>query len=107
LRKHYQSADVFVFPSFFEGFALVLLESMACGLPVVASDASGATDIIDEQTGKLLPPGDVEAWTDGLRAMAERRDQLPQMKAAARAKALQHTWDRYRKAVCNSVAAYS
>src|SRR5438067_5309712 len=60
LRKHYQSADVFVFPSFFEGFALVLLEAMACGLPVVASDASGATDIIDEQTGKLLPPGDVE-----------------------------------------------
>jgi alpha-maltose-1-phosphate synthase len=107
LRKHYQSADVFVFPSFFEGFALVLLESMACGLPVVASDASGATDIINEQTGKLLPPGDVEAWTDSLRAMAERRDQLPQMKTAARAKALQHTWDRYRKAVSNSVAAYS
>jgi len=107
LRKRYQSADVFVFPSFFEGLALVLLESMACGLPVLASDASGAIDIIDEQTGKLLPVGDVEAWTDGLRAMAEKRDQLPQMKAAARAKALQHTWDRYRKAVSKSVAAYS
>jgi glycosyltransferase involved in cell wall biosynthesis len=107
LRSHYQSADVFVFPSFFEGFALVLLEAMACGLPVIASDASGATDIIDQQMGRLLPPGEVEAWTDGLRFMAERHDQLSQMKAAARAKALQQTWGRYRRAVCNSVAAHS
>jgi len=106
LLGHYQSADVFLFPSFFEGFGLVLLEAMACGLPLLASDATGAPDIVEADTGKVLPAGDIEAWTDSLRAMAERRDQLPQMKKAAREKACQCTWQSYRQAVSAAVAIY-
>src|SRR5262249_6296594 len=58
LRERYRAADVLVFPSFFEGFGLVLLEAMACGLPSIASDASGADpDLITEACGRLVRAG--------------------------------------------------
>ena len=106
LLGHYQSADVFLFPSFFEGFALVLLEAMACGLPLLASDAGGAADIVEIDNGKVISPGDVEAWTEALREISAKRDDIPRLKKAAREKACQCTWDRYRKAVSNAVVAY-
>jgi glycosyltransferase involved in cell wall biosynthesis len=106
LLGYYQSADVFVFPSFFEGFALVLLEAMACGLPVLASDATGAPDLLDDATGIVLPAGDVEQWSEALRAIAARRDQLPAMRKAARKKACQCTWERYREAVSTAVGPF-
>ena len=106
LRKHYQSADVFVFPSFFEGFALVLLESMACGLPVVASDASGATDIVDAGNGRVLPAANVEAWSEGLRQISASCENVPRMQKAAREKALQCNWENYRQAVSDAIAIY-
>jgi glycosyltransferase involved in cell wall biosynthesis len=106
LLEHYQSADVFLFPSFFEGFALVLLEAMACGLPLLASDATGAPDIIEFDNGKVLSAGDIEAWTEALREISAKREDVPRMKKAAREKACQCTWDRYREAVSNAVAAY-
>src|SRR5260370_9235862 len=106
LLGHYQSADVFVFPSFFEGFALVLLEAMACGLPVLASDATGAPDLLDDATGIVLPAGDVEQWSEALRAIAARRDQLPAMRKAARNKTCQCAWERYREAVSTAVGPF-
>jgi len=106
LLGHYQSADVFLFPSFFEGLALVLLEAMACGLPLLASNATGARDILGIDNGKVLPPGDVEAWTEGLREISDDRINIPQMKKAARKKACQCTWQNYRQAVSAAVAIY-
>jgi glycosyltransferase involved in cell wall biosynthesis len=106
LLDHYQSADVFLFPSFFEGFALVLLEAMACGLPLLASDATGAPDIIEVDNGKVLPAGNIEVWTEALRELSAKRDNVPQMKKAAREKALQCTWHMYRTAVSDAVASF-
>jgi glycosyltransferase involved in cell wall biosynthesis len=48
LRDRYNAADVFVFPSFFEGLGLVLLEAMACGLPVITTPQCGTAELIDE-----------------------------------------------------------
>lgn len=63
------AADVYVFPSRHEGFAVALIEAMACSLPVVAADASGVLDILagDEKSGGLIVPrGDAVALASAL-----------------------------------------
>ena len=104
LRQHFQNADVFVFPSFFEGFGLVLLEAMACGLPAIASDATAGPDILDQSNGRITKAGEIDALVDSLRWFAANRDQLPAMRLAARAKAESCTWENYRRCVSEAVA---
>lgn len=56
LVNWYNAADVFAFPSFSEAFGIALVEAMACGLPVVASDCAGPASIIQHQKDGLLYP---------------------------------------------------
>ena len=106
LRDHYRRADVFVFPSFFEGFGLVLLEAMACGLPAIASTATAGADVLTEASGRLLPPGDLDGLVDALRLFDKNRGALPAMGRAARKTAEECTWDRYRRAVAEATSAF-
>ncbi len=65
----FRRADVFCLPTFFncEGFPVVLLEAMACGLPVVASRWRGIPSVVDDgRTGLLVDPRDPEALADRL-----------------------------------------
>jgi glycosyltransferase involved in cell wall biosynthesis len=52
----YQAADVFLLPSFWEGWSLALAEALAAGLPVISTDVGGAADVIAEAGGYLIPP---------------------------------------------------
>jgi glycosyltransferase involved in cell wall biosynthesis len=104
LRERYQASDVFVFPSFFEGFGLVLLESMACGLPAIATEATAGPDILDRDAGRVIPTGDLDALVDALRWFDANRQRLPEMRRAARARAEACTWENYRRAVSDAVA---
>jgi glycosyltransferase involved in cell wall biosynthesis len=104
LRGIFRQSDVFVFPSFFEGFGLVILEAMACGLPVIATDATAGVDLLDENTGRVFAAGDEDALVDNLRWFADNRDRLPAMGRAARAKAETCTWEQYRWRVGDAVA---
>jgi alpha-maltose-1-phosphate synthase len=106
LRTRYQAADAFVFPSFFEGFGLVLLEAMACGLPVVTTEATAGTDILSDKTGRVFQTGDVDALVDSLRWFAANRDQSRSMRPAARATAEACSWQHYRRCVSEGVAAF-
>ena len=71
LARALASADVFLNPSITEAFGNVTLEAMACGLPVVAASATGASNLVrDGETGTLVDPFDVDAYADALEAYA-------------------------------------
>jgi glycosyltransferase involved in cell wall biosynthesis len=69
----YQGGDLFVNPSAEEALGFGLLEAMAAGLPLLATDVGGVSDVVNEQTdcGKLVPYGDVEAMAGAMRELME------------------------------------
>lgn len=82
-------ADVFVLPSRSEGQPMALLEAMAHGLCVVASDVGGIPEMIDDGTsGLLVPAGDNAALTDALRRVLTDADLAARLGAAARKRVL-------------------
>lgn len=67
LPDFYRRATVFVMPSYYETFGISVLEAMAFGLPVVASNVGGLPEVVEDGvTGLLVPPGDVKALADSL-----------------------------------------
>jgi D-inositol-3-phosphate glycosyltransferase len=67
LAQYYAAADVFVMPSHYESFGMVVLEAMACGTPVVASRVGGLTStVVSGQTGFLVPQGDGQAFAQAI-----------------------------------------
>lgn len=69
------TADLYVFPSFTEGLPNSLLEAMASGLPIVASDIAGCRDLISHgEQGLLVPAGDATRWADAIARLLRQRD---------------------------------
>lgn len=85
------SCQAFLFPSLYEGFGLPVLEAMACGAPIIASDATSLPEVVGD-AGILLPPEDVDAWGAAMKECLDRpvrRD--PDSRAVQRAAAF--SWD--------------
>jgi len=95
LIRAYQAADVFVLPSLFEPFGIVLLEAMAAGLPVVASRVGGIPDVVEEgKTGLLVEPGNSRALAETLEGLLSDPGLRRRMANAGRARAADYSWDR-------------
>jgi glycosyltransferase involved in cell wall biosynthesis len=60
------ASDIFVLPSLWEGLPMALLEAMATGLPVVATEVSGTRDVVEQHSGVLVAPGDAQALAAGM-----------------------------------------
>lgn len=56
VAKYMKRADFFILPSWSEGMPVALLEAMACGLPVIATNVGGIPEIVNEDTGVLVEP---------------------------------------------------
>ncbi|MBA9066773.1 glycosyltransferase involved in cell wall biosynthesis [Methylobacterium sp. RAS18] len=79
----YREADVFVSPTYAEGFSNTILEAMAAGLAVVSTHSVGVSDCLrDEENGLLVNPGDVRALTAALRRVVEDDDLLQRLAEA-------------------------
>ncbi|MDJ1185071.1 glycosyltransferase family 4 protein [Roseofilum casamattae] len=98
LDRYYSSASVFVFPSLVEGFGLVLLEAMACGIPIITTPNTAGPDIItDGVEGFIVPIRDSQALQEKLEWCMDRPIELKAMGQAARKKAEKLTWMQYRE----------
>jgi starch synthase len=106
LRRQFQLSDVMVFPSNFEGFGLVLLEAMACGLPVVTTSATAGGDLVSNRCGRVLNPEDLDQLIDALRWLSVNRDSLPSLGKESRNVAAKFSWEAYRNAVKTATAPY-
>lgn len=74
--KNFQKADLFVLPAYHESFGLVVLEAMACGLPVIISDRVGALDhVIHGVNGFIIPVDSPEALKEKIQFINLNRDQ--------------------------------
>ena len=97
LRDAFAQADVFCLPSIEEGFPLAILEAMSAGLPVVATEATGCGEAIDDGTeGLVVASRDAEAVTDALTALVDDTEYRHAMGEAARERVVREfSWDRY------------
>jgi glycosyltransferase involved in cell wall biosynthesis len=69
----YNESDIFLFPSRLEGFGYAVGEAMACGKPIVCTDASSLTELVlDEQGGLLCRLNDVDDFVDKVRFLGAR-----------------------------------
>lgn len=86
LVEAYHRAELFVLPTLHDGYGFVVPEAMACGLPVVVTDACGAKDLVEDGvTGWIVPAGSTDAIAAVLRAALADRERLRTMGVAARA----------------------
>ena len=99
MREH----DVFVFPSLFEGFGLVLLEAMSQGVPVITTPHTGGPDIIsDGVDGFIVPIRSSEAIVEKVELLTDR-DRLVAMSEQAVKKAAFCSWERYQRNTLKTV----
>lgn len=100
MRAH----DVFVFPSLFEGFGLVVTEALSQGLPVITTPHTCGPDVLTEgEDGFIVPIRDPQAIAEKLELLHRDRDRLATMSEAARKKAQTLTWESYRQGIVSVV----
>lgn len=91
IRRYLASANIYVCPSRGDAFPLATLEAMACGLPVVASNVNGITDILkdgEQSGGVLVTPGDVNALFEALARLLKNRALTQLLGRRARTRAM-------------------
>jgi len=84
LEPFYDHADLFVLPTFHEGFGMALAEALARGLPVVSTRAGAVPDTVPDDAGVLVPPGDVDALRAALARVLDDSALRARLTAGAR-----------------------
>jgi glycosyltransferase involved in cell wall biosynthesis len=92
LQALYAGATVFAFPSRHEGFGLPVLEAMAAGAPVVASDIPSLSEVTGG-AAVLVGPGDVGAWVAALESLLEDQSRRAELAEAGRRRAREFSWE--------------
>ena len=98
LAAIYAQADVFVSPSWGESFGMTTAEALSCGTPAIVYETSACPEIVDSQTGRVVPLGNVEALSKAVVELCERPDKETMRKACRqRAVTLFDQQDKYQE----------
>lgn len=95
IERAYAAADVFVFPSPYDAFGMVLTEAMACGVPVITTPHAGAAELVTHRVHGLIVPdaGAVDALGDAMRMLADDPAARERMGRAAAERMRTQSWD--------------
>ncbi|MFA5075524.1 MAG: glycosyltransferase family 4 protein, partial [Candidatus Babeliales bacterium] len=96
LKKLYQGSDLFVLPSIEDGFGMVIGEAMACGLPVICSDNTAASDLIEDKVhGFIVPAGSADILAEKILYIYQNREHAQFMGQLAKEHVQKFSWDNY------------
>jgi len=102
LRVWYHTADVFVFPSIYEGFGIPVIEAMACGVPVICANASALPEVAGD-AAILIDPREPAPLAEAIRSVLDDATLAADLRERGSARAHQFTWERTARA---SLAVY-
>lgn len=74
LDDYYRRASVFVLPSHYEGYGMVLAEALVRGLPIISTTGGAISDTVPAETGALVPPGNSDALSGAIRSFIDGSD---------------------------------
>ncbi|MEH7250463.1 glycosyltransferase family 4 protein, partial [Neobacillus niacini] len=98
MAELYHAAHVLIQPSLADGFGLVALEAMSCGLPVILSDSTGASDIVEDgKNGFVVKSGSIDDIFEKVNWFNNHRNHISEMSKNAKMTADFYTWERYHQ----------
>ena len=103
LNKLLSQSDLFAFPSYLDSWAMVVVEAMACGLPVIISENTGAKTAVVDGSGFVIPTGNGEILKDKITYFYKNREALEVMGKNAAIASLNFTWNNYYERI-NKIA---
>jgi glycosyltransferase involved in cell wall biosynthesis len=97
LADYFREADVFVFPSYLDSWAAVVPEAMACGLPVITTNTTGASQMLSPDAGIVFEPGNKEQLKNAIQYFIDHKNIIPSMGKIASEQVKDCTWNKYQQ----------
>jgi glycosyltransferase involved in cell wall biosynthesis len=107
LAAYYALAEMLILPTYTDTWGLVVNEAMACGLPVILSEAAGCgADLVTENwNGRIVPPKDVEALASAVGALASQTDQLAMMSVNSKNRIIEYSPGEWCRGIVSMLEA--
>ena len=104
LQAELDQGDILICPSYAEGMPTVILEAMARGLAIIATDEGATRELVDDGNGHLIPTLTIGALQSALQEMSALSDQdLNAMKVASLRRVSQYTWEQVSQNTVQSI----